>query len=40
MAYRAEPASYSYSLDHLEDWIMSPANADADEAPAAGPGAA
>ena len=34
VAYRAEPAGYSYSLDHLEDWVMSPANADADEAAA------
>ena len=30
MAYRAEPDNYSYSLDHLEAWLLSPVNADAD----------
>jgi hypothetical protein len=37
VAYRAEPADYSYSLDHLEAWLLSPVNADADADSDVGP---
>ncbi len=30
VVYRAEPANDSYSLAHLEAWLLSPVNADAD----------
>ncbi len=33
LVYRAEPAEYQYSLDHLEAWLLSPANAHAESHP-------